>query len=133
MPPMKDRHLEDGAVAEQPRPEMPVVQPQSAIVEPVVPRPVLRAKLSQTFTALRYPNYRLWFFGQMISLFGTWMQTTAQGYLVFELTHSPAYLGYVGFAAGLPSWLFMLYGGVVADRVPRRTLLIITQSVMMVL
>jgi MFS family permease len=69
----------------------------------------------------------------MVSLFGTWMQTTAQGFLVFELTHSPAYLGYIGFAMGVPSWLFMMYGGVVADRVPRRRLLIITQSAMMLL
>jgi MFS family permease len=86
-----------------------------------------------TFAALRHPNYRLWFFGQMVSLFGTWMQTTAQGYLIFELTRSPAYLGYVGFAAGVPSWLFMLYGGVVADRVSRRNLLVVTQCIMMVL
>ena len=76
--------------------------------------------LQQTFTALKYPNYRLWFYGQMASLVGTWMQTTAQGYLIFQLTQSPIYLGYVGFAAGLPSWLLMLYGGVVADRVSRR-------------
>ena len=89
--------------------------------------------MQQTFTALKYRNYRLWFFGQMISLFGTWMQTTAQGYLVFQITQSPAYLGYVGFASGVPSWLFMLYGGVVADRVPRRALLIITQTSMMAL
>ena len=87
----------------------------------------------QTFAALKYPNYRLWFYGQMVSLFGTWMQGTAQGFLVFQLTHSPAYLGYVGFAAGLPSWLFMLYAGVVADRISRRTLLVITQTCMMVL
>jgi len=69
----------------------------------------------------------------MVSLFGTWMQSTAQGFLVFQLTHSPAYLGYVGFAAGLPSWVFMLYAGVVADRVSRRTLLVVTQVCMMVL
>ncbi|HSF80825.1 MAG TPA: MFS transporter, partial [Anaerolineales bacterium] len=95
--------------------------------------PPARPRLSArgTFAALSYPNYRLWFFGQMISLFGTWMQSTAQGYLVFELTRSPAYLGYVGFAAGLPSWLFMLYAGVIADRMPRRKLLMITQSAMM--
>ncbi len=92
-----------------------------------------RRRLSQTFAALRHRNYRLWFFGQMISLFGTWMQTTAQGFLVYELTGSPAYLGAVGFAAGIPSWIFTLYGGVVADRVPRRTLLIITQTTMMAL
>jgi MFS family permease len=87
----------------------------------------------QTFSSLRHRNYRLWFRGQLVSLFGTWMQMTAQGFLAYELTGSPAYLGYVGFAAGLPSWIFMPYGGVVADRVRRRTLLIMTQSAMMVL
>ncbi len=61
------------------------------------------------------------------------MQTTAVGFLIFELTHSPIYLGYAGFAAGMPSWLFALYGGVIADRLPRRFLLLITQTVMMVL
>jgi MFS family permease len=61
------------------------------------------------------------------------MQATAQGFLVFELTHSPAYLGYVGFAAGIPVWLFMFYGGVIADRLPRRTVIIYTQSLMMIL
>jgi MFS family permease len=96
-------------------------------------RPFPSLDLKQTFTALKYHNYRLWFMGQLVSLVGTWMQTTAQGYLVFQLTHSPAYLGYVGFAAGVPSWLFMLYGGVVADRVPRRNLLLTTQTVMMML
>lgn len=55
------------------------------------------------------------------------------GFLVFQLTRSPAYLGYVGFAVGIPSWLLMLYGGVVADRLPRRPLLVITQTFMMVL
>lgn len=61
------------------------------------------------------------------------MQSAAQGYLVYELTGSAAYLGYVGFVSGLPSWLLILYGGVIADRVSRRTLLLITQTVMMVL
>jgi len=92
-----------------------------------------RVSARGTFAALQYPNYRLWFIGQMVSLVGTWMQGTAQGYLVYELTRSPAYLGYVGFAAGVPSWLFMLYGGVIADRMPRRTLLVITQTCMMLL
>lgn len=86
-----------------------------------------------TFAALAFPNYRLWFFGQMTSLFGTWMQTTAQGYLVFEITRSERYLGYVGFASGIASWLFMLYGGAVADRVPRRNLLVVTQGLSMTL
>ncbi len=61
------------------------------------------------------------------------MQNTALGFLIYELTHSPAYLGYVGFASGAPSWIFMLIGGVVTDRVHIRKLLVITQSSMMVL
>jgi MFS family permease len=85
------------------------------------------------FEALRNPNYRLWFAGQTVSILGTWMQQTAQGFLIFELTRSPAYLGYLGFAAGAPTWLLTLYGGVIADRVPRRTLLLVTQTWMMTL
>jgi MFS family permease len=85
------------------------------------------------FAALSHPNYRMWFLGQMTSLFGTWMQSTAQGYLVFELTRSPAYLGYVSFASGAAMWVFTLYGGVIADRVPRRSLLVVTQGLSMAL
>jgi len=91
----------------------------------------LAIRWGRTFAALKHPNYRLWFWGQMTSLLGTWMQTTAQGFLIFELTHSPQYLGYVGFASGLPTWVLTLYGGLIADRIPRRTLLIITQTFMM--
>ncbi len=50
-------------------------------------------RFTETFAALKYRNYRLWFMGQMVSVVGTWMQSTAQGYLVYQLTHSPAYLG----------------------------------------
>ncbi len=89
--------------------------------------------LSNTFAALRHPNYKLWFIGQMVSLVGTWMQGTAQGQFMYDLTRSPAYLGYIGFASGMPTWLFMLYAGVIADRVPRRTMLIATQTTMMIL
>jgi MFS family permease len=95
----------------------------------------LRKRMSwkQAVTALKYPNYRLWFWGQIVSLFGTWMQATALGFLIYDLTKSPAYLGLVGFATGVPTWLFMLYAGVIADRMARRTLLMITQTAMMVL
>ena len=95
----------------------------------------LRKRLSwkQAFTALKYPNYRLWFWSQMFSLFGTWMESTALMFLVYKLTGSAAYLGLVGFASGAPTWLFMLYAGVIADRVSRRTLIIVTQTAMMVL
>ncbi len=86
-----------------------------------------------TFTSLRYRNYCLWFWGQMISLFGTWMQGTALSYFIYELTRSSAYLGYVGFSAGLPMWFLATYGGVIADRISRRFLLMATQSFMMLL
>jgi MFS family permease len=92
-----------------------------------------RMSWKQTFAALRYRNYKLWFWGQMTSLFGSWMQITAQGFLLYQLTGSPVQLGLLGFANGVPTWIFMLYAGVVADRVPRRRLLIITQTCMMVL
>lgn len=103
------------------------------VAEQVGGRPFPQVRLKQTFVAFQYRNYRLWFIGQLVSLVGTWMQATAQAYLVFQLTHSPLYLGYVGFAAGVPSWMFMLYGGVIADRIPRRKLMLITQSFMMLL
>jgi MFS family permease len=95
----------------------------------------LRRQMSwkQAFAALRHPNYRLWFWGQIVSMFGTWMESTALAFLVFDLTRSPAYLGLVGFASGVPTWLFMLYAGVIADRMRRRTLMLITQSAMMAL
>jgi len=93
----------------------------------------MRPSVKQTFASFGHRNYRLWFMGQSSSLVGTWMQLTAQGFLVFELTHSPAFLGYVGFASGIPIWLFTLFGGAVSDRVPRRNLLLMTQMTMMVL
>jgi len=89
--------------------------------------------VQRTFSALQSRNYRLWFGGQLVSLVGTWMQTTAQGYLVYELTKSPAFLGYVGFAAGVPAWVFTMFSGAIADRMPRRTMLLFTQAAMMIL
>jgi len=92
-----------------------------------------KISFEQTFAALKYRNFRLWFIGQLASLMGTWMQVTAQGFLIYQLTQSTAYLGYVAFAAGIPSWLFMLYGGVISDRMSRRNLMVITQTSMMIL
>jgi len=92
-----------------------------------------RISLRNTFQALRHRNYRLYFWGQIVSLFGTWMQITAQGFLAFELTQSTAFLGVLGFATGAPTILFMLYGGVVADRLDKRKLMLLTQGVMTVL
>jgi MFS family permease len=88
--------------------------------------------LGRTFLALRHRNYRLYFFGQMISQVGTWMQTTAQAWLVLQLTHSALLLGVVSLLQYLPVMMFSLYGGVLADRVPKRRLLLVTQSISLV-
>ena len=96
-------------------------------------RPMSRLSIMEAFVSFGHRNYRLWFTGQAASLVGTWMQFTAQGFLVFQLTHSPAFLGYVGFASGAPVWLFALLGGVVSDRMSLRNLLLITQTTMMIL
>jgi len=86
-----------------------------------------------SFAVLRYRNYRLWFFGQMVSLMGTWMQNMAQGWLVYQITGSRLALGIIGFAGSIAQVALMLPAGLVADRVSKRTVLIITQSVMMTL
>src|SRR5437868_12743810 len=78
--------------------------------------------------ALRHRNFRLFWGGQVISLIGTWMQTVAQGYLVYHLTHSAAMLGLVTTLASLPVLLLTLFGGVLADRLPKRRVLVGTQS-----
>jgi MFS family permease len=85
------------------------------------------------FAALRHRNYRLFFAGQLTSLVGTWMQNVAQSWLVYQLTSSPLYLGVVGFTSAIPVLSLSLWGGVVADRVPKRRLLLVTQSAAMVL
>lgn len=90
-------------------------------------------RLPSTFIALRHRNYRLWFFGQMLSLMGTWMQSVAQGWVVYQMTGSEFALGTISFVGSLPTLFFMLPAGAIADRVPKRTLLVITQTVMMLL
>src|SRR5881227_1362145 len=84
--------------------------------------------LLRAFIALRHRNFRLFWFGQMISLIGTWMQTTAQSWLVLELTHSAWLLGLVGALQFLPVMVLSLFGGVLADRLPKRKALLFTQS-----
>ena len=91
------------------------------------------SSLKNTFISLKSRNFRLWFAGQVVSLVGSWMQATAQGYLVYELTQSAAYLGIVAFANGLPTILFTLLGGVAADRFSKRKVIIAAQSFMMLL
>ncbi|MDZ7266058.1 MAG: MFS transporter [candidate division KSB1 bacterium] len=85
------------------------------------------------FGALRHRNYRLFFAGQFVSFLGTWMQNTAQGWLVYQLTHSPAWLGVISFLGFLPLSLFALIGGSLADRCNRRRLVLITNVLAMII
>ncbi|MDQ2788128.1 MAG: MFS transporter [Chloroflexota bacterium] len=91
-----------------------------------------RRPLNRTFRSLRNPNYRLYWIGQVISMLGTWMQTIGQAWLVLRLTDSPLALGVVTACQTLPVLVFGLFGGVIADRVPKRRLLVITQTMMLV-
>lgn len=84
----------------------------------------------RTFSSLSNPNYRKYFFGQTTSLVGTWMQTTAQSWLVFTLTRSATAIGLVVALQTLPILLLGPYGGVVADRVDKRRLMVVLQSMM---
>ncbi len=83
--------------------------------------------------AFRHRNYRLFFAGQAISLTGTWMQQVAQGWLVLQLTHDPLWLGLVSLAQFGPVILFGLFGGVIADQLPKRQTLMATQMASMLL
>jgi MFS family permease len=94
-------------------------------------RPAKRPPLTQAFRALRNTNYRLFWCGQIISMIGTWMDRIAQAWLVLRLTDSPLALGILTACQTLPVLILALFGGVIADRVPKRRLLIITQSVML--
>jgi MFS family permease len=80
-----------------------------------------------TFRALRHRNFRLFWWGQIVSLVGTWMQQVAQQLLVYRLTDSPTALGIVAAAASLPVLLLSLWAGVLVDRLPKRSLIVATQ------
>jgi MFS family permease len=87
---------------------------------------------ARTFSALRHPNYRLFWWGALVSLTGSWMRIAAQSWLVYDLTGSPFMLGTVTMINTLPTMLLGLLGGAVADRSEKRYLLIGTQGVFMV-
>jgi MFS family permease len=89
----------------------------------------MRGALSRTFRSLRVHNYRLYFCAQLVSMSGTWMQSVAQNWLVLELTGSGVALGVtVGLQFG-PVLVLGAYGGVLADRVDKRRLMVVTQTV----
>lgn len=93
--------------------------------------PTTRVSLRTTFRALRHRNYRLFFYGQLVSLVGTWMQQTAMSWLVYEISGSKFLLGAISAVGSAPMMLFALWGGALADRYPKRSILLITQIVEM--
>src|SRR3954464_10156603 len=106
-------------------------------VNPPIKRPADPAagwlsRVTRGFRALEVRNYRLFWIGQLISQTGSWMQRTAQDWLVLQLTHSPFALGLVTAFQFLPVLLLSLIGGVISDRVPKHRLVIITQSLALV-
>ena len=88
----------------------------------------VRFQPRQMVSSLRQRNYRLFFFGQLVSVAGTWMQTVAQSFLVLDLTHSGTQLGLTTAARFGPMFLFGPLGGVFADRMDKRRVLYVTQS-----
>lgn len=93
-----------------------------------IKRPTPPGGLHHPFIALRHRNFRLFWTGQLVSLIGTWMQTTGQAWLVLQLTKSAWALGVVGALQFLPVMLFALFGGALADRIPKRRVILFTQS-----
>jgi MFS family permease len=96
-------------------------------------RPARLGRLAVTFRSLKHRNYRLYFFGQLISLIGTWMQTTAVTWLAFKLTQQSSWSALVGTATIFPTFILGAWGGMLADRWPKRSLIFVTQSLFLLL
>lgn len=89
--------------------------------------------IDKTFSSLKHENFRFFFIGQSISLIGTWLQQTALSWFIYDMTDSKFLLGLIASLAALPILFLSLAGGIIADRFPRRTTLIITQTLTMLL
>jgi MFS family permease len=85
----------------------------------------------RTFKAFQFRDFRLMWFGACTSSIGTWMQIVAQGWLIYQLSHSATLLAVDQFLAGLPIFMFSLLGGVIADRIERRRVLLASQYIQM--
>ena len=85
-----------------------------------------------TFRALRHRNYRLFFWGQLVSLIGTWMQQTAMSWFVYQITNSKLLLGVIAAMGSAPMMLSSVWGGSLADRYPKRSILVATQTAQMI-
>ncbi|MGZ4271812.1 MAG: MFS transporter [Solirubrobacteraceae bacterium] len=90
----------------------------------------MTAAVQKTFSSLQVPNYRRYFAGQVVSISGNWMQTVAEMWLIVQLTGSGVSVGVTAGLQFLPVLLFGAYGGLLADRLPKRRLLTITQMLM---
>jgi MFS family permease len=101
----------------------------ASVTTPTAPTSGLRV----TFRALKHRNFKLFFSGQIISLVGTWMQTVAEAWLIYRLTGSGALLGLLGFVGQMPIFVFSPVAGIVADRWPRRNVIVATQTSSMTL
>ena len=116
---------------------MPIDAEEPTIKNP--DKPELQTKkgvsgqLLSAFPAFQSRNFRLYFPGQVISMIGTWIQMVAQGWLVLEITGSAFDVGVVAAASTLPTLFLSLFGGVIVDRYPKRTILLWTQSAAMIL
>ncbi|MEO8456790.1 MAG: MFS transporter [Chloroflexota bacterium] len=110
-----------------PRPTQIAAPGIEAVAAPDLPP----GRFNNSLRAFQHRNYRLFYIGQSASLIGTWMQTAAQAWLVTELTDSELALGLVTFMQFLPIMLFVLPAGVIADRVPKRNFLVLTQGLAM--
>src|SRR5690349_8347922 len=107
--------------------------PQTCEDRPTAPTTehMATSTIRRVFKAFQYRDFRLMWFGACTSSIGTWMQIVAQGWLIYNLSHSPFYLALDQFLGGIPIFLFSLIGGVVADRAQRRRILIISQFIQM--
>lgn len=90
-------------------------------------------KISSAFPALKSRNYVLYFTGQLVSLIGTWLQIVAEGWLIFQLSHSAFYVGLDAAMSTIPTLFLSLYGGVIVDRFPKKKIIIFTQTASMIL
>jgi MFS family permease len=112
----------------------PIIEQTNEPVEPILSSlPPSTESGNTTFVAMRHRNFQLYFGGQLISNIGTWMQIIAQGWVVYQISHSELALGLVAFASAVPNLVVAPWAGVVVDRVSRRNLLMMTQSGAMLL
>lgn len=89
------------------------------------------ALVDNVFASLKHRDFRIFWIGQCVSLMGTWMQRTALMWLVYTMTNSPFLVGLVGVAQFMPMLLFTLFAGAIVDRFPKRKILLVTQSLLM--